>query len=244
MRERMKKLAVIFGLVAACGLAGGCANQSKESAPAETSQAPKYTEVDSSMPVVPGEPESSVEASANEQPKEVSHESLSGDWTNMDFMLDGKIYQVPFSYKEIEEEGWTFDLADYDYENGYILNPGSRDFSGIRLNNPAYPGVDIIVTFENRGNQAVDIKECDVYTFELDIRWADADYPQMTIGNGLTFGDSMSKLEEACGPCDSIYGFEDYDFGSYQYEADGGKHLNITVFDDERGIVGFVLKDF
>ena len=37
---------------------------------------------------------------------------LSDDWTDMQFMLDGKLYELPTAYHELEADGWNFDLRD------------------------------------------------------------------------------------------------------------------------------------
>lgn len=181
-----------------------------------------------------------------EAPAQVNTEenaAFTGNWVDMQFTLDGVLYQLPMSYKEMENAGWTFDLADYGYENGYIMNPGDMVYSTVELENANYPDVTLTVGFVNNGSEAVDIKECDIWSLELNTCYGFKqveNYPAMTIGNGLHFGNTHEEVLAALGPCDDIYESEEYGYSVYDYDYDYTYYLKITVFDD-MGITAFDL---
>ncbi len=76
----------------------------------------------------------------------VSSESVSGEtedggadlggtkWQDMIFSMDGEVYQLPFAYSGIKDT-WTFNLSDYGYDKGYVLNPGDKVVGTIQLKN-------------------------------------------------------------------------------------------------------------
>lgn len=73
----------------------------------------------------------------------VDAEPMDGTWEDMSFFFDGHEYSLPFAYSEIEANGWTFDLADYGYEDGYVMNAGDQTYEMIELENENYPDVTV-----------------------------------------------------------------------------------------------------
>ena len=98
----------------------------------------------------------------------VSSESVSGEtedggadlggtkWQDMIFSMDGEVYQLPFAYSGIKDT-WTFNLSDYGYDKGYVLNPGDKVVGTIQLKNNQYSKVRCIVGFMNTGEEVKDI---------------------------------------------------------------------------------------
>lgn len=212
----------------------------------EETESEKETEEETEV-----EEESTEEADTEEVTEEVEEEddnnttALSGDWTSMEFTLDGKNFKIPFSYKELEAEGWSFDMADYGYEDGYVLNPGEKVYATIDLENPEYEDVTMYVGFKNIGEEVMDITECAVWSIEVDTcyGWEQLEkYPEMTLANGLTFGDTKSDVEAVCGSCEDIYESEDYGYVVYEYDVDDYV-LEMTIFDD-LGITSFDLSTY
>lgn len=160
---------------------------------------------------------------------------FTGDWKDMQFKFDGVCYQIPFAYQELEAAGWTFDMADYGYENGYVLNPRNRVVGTIRLENPNYPD-DLIVYIGlvNNSDEILDITQCDVWCLDLDTCYGFDQleaYPDMVIGNGIRIGSTRSEVEAACGPCDDIYETGD-GYAFYSYDVDTTYQLSLTIYDD------------
>ena len=52
--------------------------------------------------------------------------SLSNDWKSGEFTLNNKNYKLLFDYTTLKDDGWSFNLADYGYSNGYIMNKGDK----------------------------------------------------------------------------------------------------------------------
>lgn len=176
---------------------------------------------------------------------------LSGDWLDLQFILDGVGYQLNDPYKKLEANGWYVNMADYGYENGYVLNPGDKTYGMIDLKNEAYEkdGYDKIqvqIGFRNNSDSVKDISECDFWDIRVQIDYAFKlvePHPEMTIGNGLKFGDTAQQVLDACGPCEDVFVSEEYGYQVYTYRVDFNYYLKLTVY-DEFGITGIQLQDY
>lgn len=253
--KNITKLVVTLTLMAVCGLSTGCGASDMQDVLGQMAQQEeseeRKTEEESKEEVSEESEEESKEEDKEESKEEPKEESdapavaLDGEWTDMKFVLDGKTYQLPFAYEELEAEGWTFDLADYGYQDGYKMEPGDKVYATIDLKNPAYGDkLDIRVGFKNYSDETLDIKECDVWSLEFDTYYAGKQlesYPDMSIGNGLAIGSSKSDVEEACGACDEIYS-SDLGYDKYSYVADDC-NLDITIYED-MGVTAFKLSTY
>ena len=172
----------------------------------------------------------------------VDAEPMDGTWEDMSFFFDGHEYSLPFAYSEIEANGWTFDIADYGYEDGYVMNAGDQTYESIELKNPDYPDVTVKIGFVNLDSSAKDITECDIYAFSLDTCYGfdqvDA-FPIMSVSGGLTIGMDEQSAVAIMGECDDVYEAEEYNSYSYQDE-EYNRHLDFEV-NDENGITYFDL---
>lgn len=182
-------------------------------------------------------------------PEETIPDGADEDWLNMKFTLDGVTYQLPCAYKELEANGWTFDVADYGYENGYVLNPGDKLYSTIYLKNSAYSDkIAVSVGFVNKADTVQDIYECDIWSIRVQTDYAFKlvdPRPEMSIGNGLKFGDSKDLVFSKCGECpeDDTFINDEYGYSVYEYSQDFTFYLKINVY-DEYGITSFELQDY
>lgn len=142
----------------------------------------------------------------------------------------------------IAANGWTFDIADYGYEDGYVMNTGDQTYESIELENPDYPDVTVKIGFVNLDSSAKDITECDIYAFSLDTCYGfdqvDA-FPIMSVSGGLTIGMDEQSAVAIMGECDDVYEAEEYNSYSYQDE-EYNRHLDFEV-NDENGITYFDL---
>lgn len=177
--------------------------------------------------------------------------ALSGDWLDLQFVLDGVGYQLNDPYQKLKDNGWYFDMADYGYENGYVLNPGEKVYSTIDLENDSYkqdkykkPSVKVGI--RNNSDTIKDIYECDVWSISVNIDYGFKvvnPHPEMAIGNGLKFGDTAQQVLDACGPCEDVFVSNDNNYQVYEYFVNFDYKLKITVY-DEFGITGFELSDY
>lgn len=184
------------------------------------------------------ETETEAENDAGETQTASSGGELSDDWTDMQFMLDGKLYELPVSYRELEANGWSFDLAAYGYTDGYIMNPGDKTYNTIELTNPDYDeDLMVWVGFVNTGDKAQDILDCDIWAFQMDTcvgsRQLES-YPDMEIAGGIGFGSTREEVEAAFGECEDIYEADsDYNYVVYNYEMDYDYYLKLTIYEDK-----------
>lgn len=177
---------------------------------------------------------------SEENKQDASQGDLSEEWTDMQFLFDGKQYQIPFSYTDLEAEGWSFNLADYGYENGYILNPGDYVSGTIHLEKEGYErnDVDVAIGFVNNFSEAKDILECEVYSFTLQTDlWLTEDiiYPEMKIAKGIGIGSSYEDVKAAFGEPEEFYDDTENECYYISYSLDYTYVLDMTI-SKERGV--------
>ncbi len=173
---------------------------------------------------------------------------LSEDWTDMQFVFDGNSYELPASYRELEQSGWSFDLAKYGYSDGYILNPGDKTYDTIELSNPAYDeDITVWVGFINTSDTAKDILDCEIWSIQLDTCKGFTqveNHPDMKVAKGIGIGSSREEVEAAFGPCDDIYEADgDCNYVTYNYEVDYTYHLKLTIYDD-KGVTAIAMSSY
>lgn len=162
---------------------------------------------------------------------------ISDDWKDMEFIFDGEKYCLEDApYETLQGSGWDFDLADYGYEDGYVLNSNDWISSTVYLSKPDYnEDLDISVGFINRTKKAKDIKECSIWAFSCCVEYGGElleNVPEMTIAQGITWGSTADEVLEAFGEPDDEYRSDDLGYTKYTYEDDYDKELGIYVYDD------------
>lgn len=160
------------------------------------------------------------------------------DWSSMTFTLDGTEYTIPFNYDGLESE-WTFDLADYGYEDGYVLNPNEYIYATVDLEHAVYD-CRFYIGLENNTNEILDIKDCDVWSVSIDTDWADS-YPDIELPGGITWGSSLAEVEAAYGIPEDTYRAEDLGYTVYNYNMDYTYYMSLTIYDEE-GVTSFDYK--
>lgn len=199
--------------------------------------------------------EEEADASEQEEAKEdadkkadttVSDE-LSANWADLQFQLEGQVLTLPCDYKDIEALGYSVDLSDYGYENGYILNPNDKTYSTIDLENAE--GAEITVGFINTGDEAKDILECQIWSIGSRTTYVDA-VPNLVFPGGITWGATLEEVEAAYGTLDEedIY-TSDLGYKSYSYEdfEDNDKYLDVEIYTNDpdgkyEGVTGLEIK--
>ncbi len=185
------------------------------------------------------EPEESEEPTETPEPSVaqpvVDTGAISENWWDGQIMFDGVVYTAPFAYSTVAEAGWTFNLADYGYENGYIMNKGDKTYSTIKLTNTNYDEkLDVSVGFINSGDAAADITECSIWSIGCNIRYGFdlvASYPSMQQAKGITWGSTEEQVIAAYGKPSEIYEAEQ-GYKVLSYTNDNGSYLDIEVYAD------------
>lgn len=190
--------------------------------------------------------DSKQEEDDNKKAKTTVSDQLSSNWKDLQFQLNGQVLTLPCDYSDIEALGYSFDLSDYGYENGYILNPGDSTFSTIYLENAE--GAELSVGFINTGDEAKDILECQIWSITGNVAYEDV-VPDLVFPGGITWGDSLEDVEAAYGPLDEeqIYTSDDGEMKAYYYEGDDGERMDVDIYindadGDLNGITRLVLE--
>ena len=164
----------------------------------------------------------------------------------MQIMIDGTVYTLPFDYSLISND-YTFDLADYGKEDGYVLNPGDKVLCTVNLENPNIDSeFDFSVGFKNYGDEVKDIKETSVWAMDLDKRWCDTDnYPSVVLPGGITWGSTVDDIKALYGePADEPYRSDDLGYWEYTYELnDDDYQVRLTIY-DEYGLTEINIYDY
>ena len=168
---------------------------------------------------------------------------LSSDWMDCEFAIEGKKYKLNNSYKTYTQDGWYIDLEKMGYSDGYILNKNDKTYSTIDLLNDNFEDADVSVGFINRGDNAQDITECDIWAINIDNSYSDTPI-SFELPGGVKNGATLADVEAAYGkPEDEndIYRSEDLGYTKYSYDYDYSIYFEVTVYDEE-GLTEFGYK--
>ncbi|MDL2295897.1 hypothetical protein LJC18_03755 [Lachnospiraceae bacterium OttesenSCG-928-E19] len=237
----MKKRLLIATMILALASLTACGRAAEEKA-----EEPKEE-------VVVEEPEEEVVEEAEPEEEEKADVPAGSDnWTDMEFTFDGismKLLETP--YKTLEENGWTFNMADYGYEDGYIMNPKDKVTSTIDIENPKYMedpyAVRASAGFINNGDAAVDITESNVWAISFNVLRAiekAEPYPEVKLAGGITWGATYEDLKVAYGEAtEEPYRSEDLGYYTYEYKDDQSRNMRFVVY-DEAGLVEIDLHNY
>ena len=191
--------------------------------------------------------EEEVEDKEDKTVEVVVSDELSSDWKDLQFQLNGQVFTLPCDYKAIEALGYSFDLSDYGYENGYILNKDETTLATIYLENEE--GAELNVGFINTSDEPKDILECQIWAIGAEITYKDA-VPDLVFPGGITWGSTLEDVEEAYGMVadeDDIY-ISDLGYTAYTYNEDS-KYLDVDVYTNDpdgeyKGVTSLDLREY
>lgn len=173
---------------------------------------------------------------------------ISVDWTDLEFAFNGESLKVPMSYQDFKERtGFSFNLSDYGYDDGYVLNAGDKVYATIDVINPIY-GDGKIGTFkatiglENIGENAIDIMDGDIWSFNADISHVKSEYPDIRLSQGITWGSTKDDIINAYGEPNDTYNADSYDVLTYeQYDKTERAtiKMKLYVYNDDSGLMSF-----
>lgn len=168
----------------------------------------------------------------------VAPTTLSNDWKNTEFALNGENYKIHFDYSQLQNAGWTFDLADYGYSNGYIMNQNDKVSGTISLENPNYDA-RVSVGFTNTSATPKDILQCQIWTIDVDNSFAKKPVT-FNLPNGIHNGSTLEEVVAAYGEPeeDDKYRADSLGYWTYTYKDGYDKYLKLTIYDD-KGVTAF-----
>lgn len=187
--------------------------------------------------------ESKVSSSKNESDKNGSkseskadkpsgNAKVSNNWRDFQFELDGHIYTMMFDYKDLSNAGWSFDLDDYGYESGYLLNKGDSLSASIDLESDDFD-TTVYIGITNQTDGVCDVTDGKVWAFECDGTFAEKELPSLTLPNGITWGSTVEQVVAAYGePEDEPYYSEALGYYNYSYKTESGNEFNMIIYKD------------
>ena len=131
---------------------------------------------------------------------------LSSDLYSNEIQIDGILYTIPFANQSIAPY-YSFTMADYGYENGYVVNPRDSVSTTIELKHEGMnENFHVYAGFGNYSEQILDIQECNINKIELNAATCDSfdGCPSVVLPAGITWGSHVEQIIEAYGePTDS-----------------------------------------
>ena len=224
--------------------------QNKEtSAPTDESTQPEETEkpdVDESKPDEETKP---TESKTEDESKPNEDEKLTtDDWKDLTIKIEGKVFTFPYSYKNLKQFGYDFDIADYGYADGYILNPRDKISGTIKLENPdldKYDCATVYIGFANFSDKAKDILDCDLWTISINNQFGTTklvkDKLTFELAKGIKSGSTIEDIMAAYGEPNETYDAETYVV--LTYSNDFSEYMRLTV-NNEHGLIGVELKSY
>lgn len=173
---------------------------------------------------------------------------LTCPWDYVVFQFQNENFSLPFSYARISEE-WTFDLADYGYDETFTLQPGERTTATVELINPIvdYP---MIVGFYNPYDVPITIEESQIWSVSFDLAETESEILPLlpaNIGKGTPIVDVIILYDtpktpfsynEETGTYD-LY----YQFGANRFEYGYEKYVTLFI-GAENGLQKFILQNY
>ncbi len=164
-------------------------------------------------------------------------------WTSLKFMLDGKEYALMQTTLDdlAQQSGWSIDLAEAGYPNGYIVQSG-EEIDDIPLEHEGIEDITFSVTAYNPQKDQQDLGRC-VLT-AVWVRDFDAAL-DFKVDGEVGIGKKLDDATAAYGRPNSEYGSSTGTYRSVTFNtSDHGKMLHLVAGDagciDEVGLIAFV----
>ncbi len=233
-------LALIFGAILFFIL-GSNKNDEPKNETNTVSQINSQEEQESNKNLINNEMEDNLisNTSSNSSTQVAASTNISDDWKECEFIINNQPYKLYFDYATLKNNGWTFDLSDYGYENGYIMNKDDKVSGTIDLENESYD-TDITVGFINDSETAKDITECKIWSISVDNAFVDDDENPIsfTLSKGIHNGSSLQDVVNAYGEPTDTYRADSLGYWVYTYQYDYSTYLKLTIYDD-KGVTAF-----
>lgn len=142
-------------------------------------------------------------------------DTLSNNWKDLTFEMDGKVYQLPFDYDKLKKEGWKISLRENEKSyideesSNYELFPDERTVSNIELRNDKYDVLFSLLTgFQNNTNENILLKDADIWSVEIRSLYGAQTidkFPDFKFVGGITFNSSKDDVTKALGKPDEVF---------------------------------------
>ncbi len=244
----MAVLAVIYIAFAGCTVQITPTPPATTTTPIETTTPETTAPVETTVPETTAPIETTVpETTAPVETMDPTTESaLSGNWADMQFMLDGTMLHLPMTVQDLEAAGWTVDLEIEDLREDYTLDAHTKLVHAFTATHSNYPGNFLNApTFYfylwNSTGEALPLEQCEIFKIEIDVLYPmnkGNAYPELVLGNGLTFGDSLEKVQSLCGTATHSYESDSLGYTELTYDVNDEEiplrfyTLRVTVYEN------------
>ena len=167
--------------------------------------------------------------SQNKKPSTTSIDNTftSEDWFSKEFMIDGVLYKMNQDYSSFANQGWSYSLEDEQK-----VEAGARTENDIQLTSSSYKNNHLVIGFYNSSTRATSVKDCKVYSIEVDN--SNTDKPiDFELPGGIKTGSGELEITSLHGKLedDSITVDDVGKFKIYHYTNDL-LSLDLTIYDN------------
>lgn len=224
MKKISKIVSVMLCAVFAAGMLGGCGEVDREGYIAKT-----RSEADAEKSSSQADSSSQEEQAPAEESPEVEKITSDGAWKSMAFNVDGTDFVLDrLTLAELEDLGWSFDPEIYGLQD-FSAEPLVFYQRSVVLNQEDYDEESFIVGFTNFGDEACGLDSINVWTVEF-VSKDIANYPQVTIEGGITWGADEAAIKAAYGEPSAAEQFDGYTH--YTYTDNLANVVYLDVYDD------------
>lgn len=177
-------------------------------------------------------------AKEENEAKSIDYSALSDDIFSYDVLLDGKKYTLPFSFSELEKEGWTIEDKAKSEElapNVYIINV-----------NIFKDKEKLTVQFVNNSKEKCAIDKCNIGEITTFGGVAEGKV-SLVLPKGISFKATEDEVKAAYGdPSDTDTSTENYNTMTYIQKNpvnEDFQQVNILMDKDKNTVKGFSVKN-
>ena len=179
-------------------------------------------------------------------------ETLSKDWKDGEFKLDGIVYEFPVSYKLLRQNGWLIDRSiktgpDAGHHVGVYLEPGEEYSTEMHLVHQDY-GDDwkddgktwhIDAIFKNTSNEKKILEDCEITWIYINVEHSDrfSGNPVIELANGVKWEMTMQDVVNAIGKPSKREPGASYTVLTYKNDKNPEAKLTL-VLGNRTGLVG------
>ncbi|MGI6607947.1 MAG: hypothetical protein ACOX1F_03075 [Erysipelotrichaceae bacterium] len=183
---------------------------------------------------------------------EPSESSISKDWKDFEFELDGVLHKSPWSFVDFGDNGWRI-MDDVNYD----IQPNSRSFEFYMIISDSHYDKgykyysNITVEFENRTDEVKKMKECDIRWLSFqnlpaelnsDIDMSHIAY-DLKLAKGISWGATEEQVIAAYGNVEEEFRAQRDKFSVLQYYTLTDDNLlsimNLAFYNDSLYAVNF-----
>lgn len=165
-------------------------------------------------------------------------DKLTSNWKDFALIINDKFYKLPFDFKQLQNDGWDFNLADYGLDSKFSLEPGTRFATIFKLEHKEFDS-DIYIGFKNTTSKEREIMKCKVNSICISNKFA-KNPVSVTLPGGIRFGSSALDVLEAYDDPDISNKNLNLDTWIYSYLGKNDYIVLEFMIDDYVGVYDFL----